>query len=58
MESIAVHKSKYVASVNGPFLFTAPHSGKLQRGGAEYGDKRRTHLREKYTNALALRFAL
>ena len=55
--SIAAHKSKYLASINGPILFTAPHSGKLKRGGAEYGDKRRTHLREKYTNAIALKLA-
>jgi len=39
-------------------LFTAPHSGKVKRGGDEYGDKRRTHLREKYTAVLAMRFAL
>ncbi len=52
------HKSKYLASINGPLLFTAPHSGKLKRGGAEYGEKRRLHLREKYTNAIALKFAI
>lgn len=52
------HKSKHIASINGPFLFTAPHSAKLKRGGAEYDEKRRTHLREKYTSSLALKFAL
>lgn len=41
----------------GPLLFTAPHSGKLNRGGEEYGDKKRVHLREKYTAALAMKFA-
>jgi hypothetical protein len=39
-------------------LFTAPHSGKLKRGGVEYGEKRRTHLREQYTSVLAMRFAM
>ncbi|CDW81872.1 UNKNOWN [Stylonychia lemnae] len=52
------HVSKYVASVNGPIIFTAPHSGKLKRGGAEYDEKRRVHQREKYTSALALKFAI
>ena len=51
------HKSKYVASVHGPILFTAPHSGKLNRGGALFGEKKRIHLREKYTSVLAMRFA-
>ena len=55
--STTKHTSKYLASINGPILFTAPHSGKLQRGGAEYGEKRRVHLRERYTNTLALKFA-
>ena len=52
------HKSKFISYVNGPLLFTAPHSGKLKRGGVEYGEKRRTHLREQYTSVLAMRFAL
>ncbi len=52
------HESKYIASVNGPLLFTAPHSGKLNRGGASYNEKKRVHLREKYTSVLAMRFAL
>lgn len=51
-------KSKYIASINGPFLFTAPHSGKLYRGIDELGEKKRVHLREKYTNSLTLKFAL
>jgi hypothetical protein len=38
-------------------MFTAPHSGKLNRGGAQYNDKKRIHLREKYTSTLAMRFA-
>jgi len=37
-------KSKYLAMISGPLLFTAPHSGKLNRGGEEYGDKKRVHL--------------
>lgn len=41
--AIEEHKSKYIASINGPILFTAPHSGKLKRGGAEYDEKRRVH---------------
>ena len=52
------HKSKHVAYINGPILFTAPHSAKLKRGGKDYGDKRRTHLREQYTSVLAMRFAM
>jgi hypothetical protein len=52
------HKSKYIAYINGPLLFTAPHSGKLKRGGADYGEKKRIHLREKYTSVLALRFGM
>lgn len=51
------HKSKYVASINGPVLFTAPHSGKLKRGGVEYDEKRRVHQRERYTHVLAMKFA-
>ena len=51
------HKSRYLAMIQGPLLFTAPHSGKVKRGGEEYGEKRRTHLREKYTAVLALRLA-
>ena len=40
-------------------LFTAPHSGKVYRGGIEeYGEKQRVHLREKYTAVLAMRYAL
>ena len=52
-------QSMYLAQISGPILFTAPHSGKLRRGGiSEYGEKQRTHLREKYTAVLAMRFAL
>lgn len=38
------HKSKVAAYVNGPILFTAPHSGKVNRGGLLYGEKKRVHL--------------
>ena len=55
----SVHKSKYTACINGPILFTAPHSGKLKRGGfEEYDEKRRTHLREAYASYIAIKFAL
>jgi hypothetical protein len=50
-------KSRYFASINGPILFTAPHSTELNRGGKDYDEKKRLHLREKYTSLLALRFA-
>ena len=43
--------------MNGPILFTAPHSGKLKRGGAEYDEKRRVHQRERFTSAIVLKFA-
>lgn len=51
-------KSRYLALLGGPLLFTASHSGQVNRGGEEYGDKRRLNLREKYTVVLAMRFAL
>ena len=44
--------------IDGPIMFTAPHSGKVMRGGEDFGDKRRTHLREKYTAVLAMKMAL
>jgi hypothetical protein len=56
--SAAKHKSKYIASITGPLLFTAPHSGKLNRGGVLYGEKKRIHKREIYASVLAMRFAL
>lgn len=43
--------------IQGPILFTAPHSGKLRRGGDAYEETKRTHLREKYTAVLAMRMA-
>jgi len=39
-------------------LFTAPHSGKLKRGGEEYYQDKRIHLREKFTAVLAMKFAI
>ena len=56
-QSSSTHRSKYLCSINGPILYTAPHSGKLNRGGALYGEKKRIHLREKYVSVLAMRFA-
>ena len=48
----------YISSIDGPLLFTAPHSGELKRGGEDYNERRRTHLREQYTSVLVMRFAL
>ena len=45
---------QYLAMVQGPILFTAPHSGKLRRNGGDYA---RTHLREKFTAVIAMRMA-
>jgi hypothetical protein len=47
----------YVASLNGPIIFTAPHSTRIYRGGPETNDKPRLHLREFWTSTLALKFA-
>ena len=38
-------KQKYLAHIGGPIFFTAPHSKKLYRGGQQFGEKRRIHLR-------------
>lgn len=47
----------YLGFINGPMLFTAPHSKEVYRGGPEYGDTLRKHKREKFTAALAVEFA-
>ena len=57
VEKKASVSPQYLLSINGPLLFTAPHSGRVYRGGEEYKEKRRIHLREKYTAVLAMRFA-
>jgi hypothetical protein len=31
-------KQSYLSSINGPILFTAPHSKKLYRGGKSHGE--------------------
>jgi hypothetical protein len=46
-----------VANFKGPILFTAPHSFKLNRGGADWGDNERIHWREQYTSHLAIKMA-
>lgn len=51
-------KQKFISVVDGPLLFTAPHSKKIYRGGKLTGDERRIHLREIYTSMLAVDFAL
>ena len=51
-------KQKFISYVDGPLLFTAPHSKKVYRGGPITKDKRRLHLREIHTSALAVDFAL
>lgn len=38
-------KKRYLCYINGPIFFTAPHSKKLMRGGPEYGENKRVHLR-------------
>lgn len=50
-------KKRYLCYINGPILFTAPHSKKLMRGGPEYGENKRVHLREIYTSYLACQMA-
>lgn len=52
-----VPKTDYLAHINGPILFTAPHSTRLYRGGVEYNEKQRIHPREAYTAELAVRWA-
>ena len=49
---------KYLAYINGPILFTAPHSCRLYRGGPDYRRKETIHSREKYTSILAMRWAI
>lgn len=75
MESTASatkHKAKYITSINGPILFTAPHTGKLNRGGKRFSHiseeedtngkgiryKRIVHYREIYVQVLTLKFAI
>jgi len=43
--------------LQGQVLITAPHSLKLERGGAASGEKVRTHLRERWTAEIALALA-
>ena len=43
--------------IDGPLLFTAPHSAKIKRGYPDLGESVRTHLREKYTACLAMKLA-
>lgn len=50
-------EKNYLGFINGPILFTAPHSKEVYRGGPEYGDTLRIHKREKYTAPLAVGFA-
>lgn len=50
-------KKKYLACINGPILYTAPHSKRLYRGGPEYGEKVRVHEREMFVAYLAAYFA-
>lgn len=50
-------KKDYLAYINGPILFTAPHSTRLYRGGEEYNEKQRVHHSEAFTAALAIRWA-
>ena len=49
--------SNHLAYINGPILFTAPHSSKLYRGGKDYNRKETIHLREQFTSTLAIRWA-
>lgn len=50
-------KPTHFCSINGPILFTAPHSATLYRGGKEYNTKVTIHGREKHTAILAIRYA-
>lgn len=47
----------YVESIAGPIIFTAPHSLKLHRGGAEEGERVRIHLRERWSSEVAVKLA-
>lgn len=49
-------KNNYFSSLNGPILFTAPHSEKIYRGGEDTSDEKRLHEREAYTSTLCLQF--
>jgi gamma-glutamylcyclotransferase (GGCT)/AIG2-like uncharacterized protein YtfP len=44
-----------VECLAGPILLTAPHGLRLYRGGAEHGEKRRVHAREKFSTEIVLR---
>lgn len=48
----------YIASFRGPILLSAPHSTKIQRGGALSKTKERIHLREQWVSTLVLKLAI
>lgn len=50
-------KNKCLTYLNGPILFTAPHSKRVNRGGPKYGEKVRLHQRQLYTSWLAVKLA-
>jgi len=53
----SIKKTDHLAFINGPILFTAPHSTRIYRGGSEYKEKLRVHPKEEYTASLAVRWA-
>lgn len=50
--------SQYIACYRGPILLSAPHSTRIQRGGALTKCKERIHLREQWVSTLVLKLAL
>jgi hypothetical protein len=46
----------YVECAGSPILFTAPHGLQVYRGGAD-GERRRLHLRERWSTEIALKLA-
>jgi hypothetical protein len=51
-------RTPYIASFRGPILLSAPHSSKLQRGGALTSSKERIHLREQWVSTLIFKLAI
>ena len=55
-DGYSVRGLPYVESAGGPILFTAPHGLMVYRGG-EDGERRRVHLRERWSTEIALKLA-
>eukprot|EP01043_Picozoa_sp_COSAG02_P009798 COSAG02_NODE_336_length_24344_cov_63.239101_17_plen_669_part_00 len=55
-DGYSVQGLAYVESAGSPILFTAPHGLQVYRGG-QNGERRRLHLRERWSTEIALKLA-